>query len=133
MIERLDHINIRTARLDAMVGWYRDVLGMETGPRPDFGFPGAWLYANGAALVHLVGVEAEPTDPGTDLRLEHGAFRATGLAGFLERLEARGERYRLLRIEDFGILQVNVWDPDGNHLHVDFALSEADGATGPGG
>jgi hypothetical protein len=25
------------------------------------------------------------------------------------------------------VLQVNVWDPDGNHIHVDFDLAEADG------
>lgn len=130
MIERLDHINIRTARLDAMIGWYREVLGMETGPRPGFGFPGAWLYANGQPLVHLVGVETEPTDPGTDLKLEHGAFRAKGFGAFVERLEARGERYRLTPIEDFGIVQVNVWDPDGNHLHIDFAAEERSAPAG---
>lgn len=124
MIEALDHINIRTHRLGPMIDWYREVLGMEPGPRPDFGFPGAWLYANGRALVHLVEVEAEPAEPGDDLRLEHGAFAASGLERFLERLDARGERYRLVRIEDFGIVQVNVWDPDGNHLHVDFGTAE---------
>ncbi len=125
MIERLDHINIRTHRLDEMIAWYRDVLGMEVGPRPAaFDFPGAWLYANGQPLVHFVGVAAQPSDPGTDLKLEHGAFSATGFKGFVEKLEARGERFRLTRIEEFGIAQVNVWDPDGNHLHIDFALAE---------
>lgn len=123
MIERLDHINLRTGRLEAMIAWYAEVLGMEPGPRPGFGFPGAWLYAKGQPLVHLVGVETAPGAQG-DLTLEHGAFSATGLKGFLERLEARGERYRVARIEEFGIVQVNVWDPDGNHLHIDFAAAE---------
>lgn len=127
MIERLDHINLRTGRLDEMVAWYSEVLGLSEGPRPDFGFPGAWLYAGDLALVHLVGVTPAPSDPGEDLKLEHGAFRATGLRAFLERLDARGEAYKFLRIEDFGILQVNVWDPDGNHLHVDFDLAEDTG------
>ena len=127
MIEALDHINIRTNRLDEMVTWYRDVLGLASGPRPDFGFPGAWLYAGAHAAVHLVATSSEPTDPGQDLRLEHGAFRAKGLKAFRDLLAARGERFELRTIEDFGILQVNVWDPDGNHLHVDFSLSEMDG------
>ena len=127
MIEGLDHINLRTGQLDAMVAWYGEVLGMHSGPRPDFGFPGAWVYAGDQALVHLVEALPPPTDPGKDLKLEHGAFRAAGLKAFLARLEARGEEYRLVRIPDFGILQVNVWDPDGNHLHIDFALSEEDG------
>jgi hypothetical protein len=32
---------------------------------------------------------------------------------------------RLGFVRDFGICQVNVFDPDGNHLHVDFDLAEA--------
>lgn len=123
MIERLDHINLRTAQLDAMTAWYVEVLSMETGPRPGFPFPGAWLYANGHALVHLVGVEKAPGEQG-DLTLEHGAFKASGLTEFIDKLEARGERFRIGRIEDFGIIQVNVWDPDGNHLHIDFPMAE---------
>lgn len=124
MIERLDHINIRTARIDAMIAWYGEVLGMHPGPRPAFDIPGAWIYAGDQAAVHLVEVPVQPTDPGTDLKLEHGAFRATGLKEFLALLESRGERYELTRIPDFRIIQVNVWDPDGNHLHIDFDLGE---------
>lgn len=124
MIERLDHVNLRTGRLDEMVAWYGEVLGMTPGPRPDFGFPGAWLYANEQALVHLVAVDPGPGPQGDDLSLEHGAFSASGLAAFLALLDARGDRYRIVRIEDFGIVQVNIWDPDGNHLHIDFKASE---------
>lgn len=126
MIERLDHINLRTAQLDIMIDWYGDILGLTPGPRPDFGFPGAWLYAKGQALVHLVGVAAPPTDPGTDLKLEHGAFAATGFAVFKARLDARGERMKLVKLPGFPIVQVNIWDPDGNHLHVDFDAAEVD-------
>ena len=46
---KLDHVNVRTAQLDKMIAWYEDVLEMEVGPRPNFPFPGAWLYADGAA------------------------------------------------------------------------------------
>ncbi|MFZ5964307.1 VOC family protein [Thalassococcus sp. BH17M4-6] len=126
MIERLDHINIRTAQLDRMIAWYSEVLDLTPGRRPDFGFPGAWLYAGDHALVHLVGVDSPPTDPGTDLKLEHGAFSATGFAGFKARLEARGERMRVAKLPGFPVVQVNVWDPDGNHLHVDFDAAEVD-------
>ncbi|MDU8910799.1 VOC family protein [Aestuariicoccus sp. MJ-SS9] len=128
MIERLDHINIRTAKLDAMVDWYGEVLGMTPGPRPDFGIPGAWLYANGQPLVHLVEVPEEPSDPGTDLKLEHGAFSAKGFERFHAALEARGERMRILKVPGFPLVQVNIWDPDGNHLHIDFDADEVDPA-----
>ena len=120
----LDHLNIRTGQLDEMIAWYEEVLGMSPGPRPDFGFPGAWLYADGQPLVHLVGVDPAPSDPGQDLKLEHGAFRATGMSDLLALLEDRKEDYRIAKVEDAGVVQVNVWDPDGNHLHIDFPLTE---------
>lgn len=127
MIERLDHINIRTARLDAMIAWYGDILGLVPGERPDFGFPGAWLYAGDQAVVHLVGVADPPTDPGTDLKLEHGAFSAKGFGRFTDKLKARGEQFGLAKVPGFPIVQVNVWDPDGNHLHIDFDSAETEG------
>ncbi len=124
MIERLDHINVRTARLEAMIDWYGRVLDMHPGDRPDFGFPGAWLYAKGQPLVHLVGVREEPGADASDLKIEHGAFRATGYAGFVARLGQLGERFEVGRVPGFPIVQVNVWDPDGNHLHIDYDAAE---------
>lgn len=124
MIERLDHINLRTTRLDQMIAWYGEVLELTPGPRPSFDFPGAWLYAGDRALVHLVGIEREAGADPDDLKLEHGAFGASGFSGFIDRLKARGDDYRLSRVPDFPIVQVNVWDPDGNHLHVDFDAAE---------
>jgi len=120
MIEKLDHINLRTAQLEALIDWYGRVLDMHPGPRPDFPFPGAWLYAAGEPLVHLVGVEAEPGADQRDLKLEHGAFRSTGLNDFVRRLDALGVRMEIVQVPTFPIIQVNIWDPDGNHLHIDF-------------
>jgi len=126
-MKRLDHVNVRTANLAAMTEWYGRVLGMAPGPRPGFGFPGAWLYADGFPIIHLVGVETQPgADPG-DVRLEHFAISASGLKDMLALLEREGARYQLRPIRDFGVLQVNVWDPDGNHIHVDFDIVEAEG------
>lgn len=128
MIERLDHVNLRTAQLDAMIDWYGEVLGLLSGPRPDFPFPGAWLYAGEQALVHLVGVDPAPTDPGEDLKLEHAAFSATDYAGIKARIEASGSRMTVVKVPGFPIVQINVWDPDGNHLHIDFHSDEVDPA-----
>ncbi len=124
MIQGLDHLNIRTNQLDAMIAWYSEVLGMTPGPRPDFSFRGAWMYANDQALVHLIGVSTPLAVEQQGLQLEHGAFRATDFPKFVAKLDARGERREILRVPGFPIVQVNVWDPDGNHLHIDFHTDE---------
>lgn len=124
-IGRLDHVNLRTTRLDEMIAWYAEVLGMPAGPRPDFPFPGAWLYAGDAAAVHLVGIDGDPaTGSEEKLKLEHFAFTASGEEAFEARLKARGERYRRSVQVGTGVVAYNVWDPDGNHIHVDFAPGE---------
>src|SRR5690348_18488124 len=47
----LDHFNIRTRNLSDTVRFYEDILGLEKGPRPNFAFPGAWMYSEGKAVV----------------------------------------------------------------------------------
>lgn len=122
---KLDHVNIRTTRLDVMVAWYADVLGLQPGDRPDFSFPGAWLYSGDAAIVHLNVVDGDPpVGSEVELKLEHFAFSATGQAAFETKLKKMGIRYRLVEIKSFGFNQINLWDPDGNHLHVDFRADE---------
>jgi len=126
MIAGLDHVNLRTAQLDAVVAWYGEVLGLHPGPRLDFGFPGAWLYAGDQAVIHLVedmGIEG----PGGDrLALEHFALNAVGYKEFTTKLKAMGIPYRPSRVPPgpVNVVQVNIHDPDGNHIHVDFQTSE---------
>lgn len=124
MIDRLDHVNLRTVQLDRMIAWYTDILQLKQGFRPGFPFPGAWMYAGDVPVVHLVAVVAAPSKS-NDLSLEHAAFQARGLQAFLARLQAAGAAFRLVQVPDIALVQVNVWDPDGNHLHVDFHANEA--------
>ncbi len=123
-LAKLDHVNLRTARLDEMRAFYTGILGMTDGPRPPFSFGGAWLYCGDQAAVHLVEVARQPTPEG-ELRLEHFAFSAAGLADFLAHLKQHDTAYRIGVVPEFGIIQVNIHDPDGNHIHVDFAAAEA--------
>jgi catechol 2,3-dioxygenase-like lactoylglutathione lyase family enzyme len=49
----IHHVNSRTKSLDASIAFYRDVLGLVHGARPDFGFWGAWLYDQDKPAIHL--------------------------------------------------------------------------------
>ena len=123
-LKRLDHINVCTCQLERMKAFYSEVLGMPPGPRPNFSFGGAWMYVGELPSVHLV--ERQKLEPTTgDLRLQHFAFAAEDLAGFLARLQRLDIPYRVGIVDDFEICQINVNDPDGNHIHVDFPLAEA--------
>jgi catechol 2,3-dioxygenase-like lactoylglutathione lyase family enzyme len=48
----LDHYNVSTRKLKETVQFYEDVLGFVNGARPQFSFPGAWLYSAGHAVLH---------------------------------------------------------------------------------
>lgn len=124
-INKLDHVNVRTTQLDVMVDWYSRILGMRSGDRPNFPFPGAWMYAGDEIAVHLVGIEGPPgAGSEVELKVEHFAFSATDCAEFEGRLEAAGEEYRRSEVPSFDLVQYNIWDPDGNHIHVDFTTGE---------
>ena len=123
-LERLDHVNVNTSQLPRLIAFYSEVLGLTPGPRPGFSFGGAWMYCGNVPAVHLV--ERERLEPVSgDLRLQHFAFSARDLAGFLARIQALDIPYRVGIVDDFEICQINLQDPDGNHLHIDFPLAEA--------
>ena len=78
----LDHFNIRTRKLADTVRFYEDVLGLEKGARPNFAFPGAWMYSEGKPVVHLVDISKtdEPQKPDSGV-VHHVAFVSQGFAG----------------------------------------------------
>ena len=124
-LEYLDHVNIRTANLDSMSGLYQNALQMELGDRPPFAVSGAWLYCGSKAVVHLVEVSEQPAVSG--VALEHFAFRAKGLQDFLDCLKTHSVAYSVNIVPAVGNKQVNIFDPDGNHIEIQFdAKEEAD-------
>ena len=82
----LDHFNIRTRKLDETVRFYQDILGLEKGARPNFAFPGAWMYSEGKPVVHLVDISKtdEPQKPDSGV-VHHVAFASQGFAGMKQR------------------------------------------------
>lgn len=128
-LQQLDHVNIRTADLAGLRRFYTAVLGMADGFRPGFGVDGAWLYAGGRAAVHLMAVEPAAIQASPAPPLQHFAFTASGLSDFLAGLRHHGVAYQLRAVPEAGVRQVNLQDPDGNHLHVDFALTEPIGES----
>jgi catechol 2,3-dioxygenase-like lactoylglutathione lyase family enzyme len=122
-ISGMNHCTVLTDDVAATVGFYRDLLGLVDGPRPGFGFPGAWLYAGGEAVLHVVGGR-----PRSELRagvIDHVAFSATGLAATLAALDARGIAHDCRQLPGGGAWQVFFHDPNGAKIELDFAPGES--------
>ena len=121
----LDHVNIRTNNLDAMSDFYEDILGLKRGPRPSFEFGGAWHYCGRNAVVHIV--ESTKKLKMDETQLEHFAFRSNGtVKAFQKKMRETDTPYDVVPLTEINMIQVNVYDPDGNKIEVQFAASEAD-------
>jgi hypothetical protein len=53
-----------------------DLLGLKPGPRPDLGFPGAWLYAGDIAVLHIIAGRGVPQQSAGVI--DHMAFPGIG-------------------------------------------------------
>lgn len=116
-IRGLDHINIGTHRLAETVAFFRDILGLTPGWRPDFAFGGAWLYAGETAVVHLVELGAAK-GPSNDAALDHFAFRIDDYEGCKARLDAAGVAYKAADVPGAPIRQIFIRDPNGVNIEL---------------
>ena len=130
---KLDHCSIRTSNLAETERFYTHVLGLQVGPRPEFKFPGIWLYNAGQAVVHVVGIDrdnpqplidylgekalADATDSGS---IDHIAFVAADLAGMKARFTAAGQPFRERLVPGMNLAQLFVDDPNGITIELNF-------------
>jgi catechol 2,3-dioxygenase-like lactoylglutathione lyase family enzyme len=115
----VDHINIGTHQLEVTRTFFRDAIGLAEGWRPDFPFPGAWLYAGDTAVVHLVDL-AEAKLPSNQAALDHFALRIDDYDAAIAKLDAAGVRYRAVDIPNSTIRQINVRDPNGVNIELNY-------------
>lgn len=139
----LNHYSIRSADLDACRRFYTEVLGLAVGPRPEFPFPGLWMYEGDTtlwanAVVHIIGIDRN--DPkglqdylgdrddaalkGTGV-VDHVAFFATGLVPMRERLKGLGIDARERTVPSLGLQQLFLDDPNGVVIELNYPAAEA--------
>jgi len=117
-LQSLHHYTVCVNDLDRSIKFYEEVLNLKNGPRPNFGFPGAWLYLDEMPVVHLMaGVENETTETGP---FDHIAFGGTGVEETISHLEEKGIGFRRNEIDDFGLTQLFILDPDGVKIELNF-------------
>ncbi len=117
-ISAVNHLGRITKRVEASRDFYRDVLGFREVARPNFNFPGAWLY-NYGIMIHLIYNEAA-SDPDGEIqtRGDHLALHTDDLAAAERLLNEHGVAYRKNTVADTGLVQIFCRDPDGHHVEI---------------
>jgi len=121
-LTQLSHVTVRTGDLEATRTFYENVLGLKTGPRPAFGFPGYWLYCGGDPVVHLVpqsdGIGGgQSPDTGS---FDHVAFTADDFPGTRERFRKLGVVFREQQVPGAPTRQLFVEDPNRVTIELNF-------------
>ncbi len=121
------HVALPPEDLPAVLAFYRDTIGLVEGPRPEFDFPGAWLYAGGRAVLHLVGRKgaAPPAGPAPGASFEHIALRCRGLPGIREELAKRGIPFTEAPLPGMPLHQLFLADPFGLRVELNFDMTDA--------
>jgi catechol 2,3-dioxygenase-like lactoylglutathione lyase family enzyme len=121
----LDHFNIRTRKLGETVRFYEEVLDLKKGERPNFAFPGAWMYSEGKPVVHLVDIsqtsEQQKPDSGV---VHHVAFASRDFAGMKQRLKSRGLPFDVREVPGVDVWQIFVTDPNGVMIELNYETAK---------
>lgn len=138
-LSHLEHALIQTADIEGTKDWYVDVLGMEVGPHPDFKIPVYWLYLGDRDVLHI----AEGGDKVPEARkkyagqestatygsgvVDHLAFRCSGLDDMIANLKRRNIAFKERQVDNQGLYQLFLIDPNGVKIELNFPAAEAKG------
>ncbi len=118
----LDHINIRTTRMEETLVFFERVLGFRrstalTNPDPA---QNVWLLdEHGRASVHINVFREGEEVPETNLScLHHIAFAARGRDAVQAHLDALQEPYVVVETRVLGLVQFNLTDPNGVRVEI---------------
>ena len=139
-LSHIEHLLIAADDIDATRDWYARVLGMRSGPHPDFGFPVHWMYLGERDTVHIgpsakaageiqkkyLGRISQDAGAGTGA-IDHIAFRATGLRAMLEHLRAERVAFSQRRANGQALFQLFFYDPNGIKIELNYDAAEAEG------
>ena len=121
---KLDHFLIRARELGRMRDFFADVIGLHAGPRPDFPFPGYWMYSGNMPVVHLAQNGDRPAPAGSGDGpgpVDHIAFTADNYAELMERLKAAGANFEERTVPGGAAHQVFIHGPEGVRVEIQFS------------
>jgi catechol 2,3-dioxygenase-like lactoylglutathione lyase family enzyme len=138
-LHHLEHFLIQTADMAATRDWYVSVLGLREGEHPDFKFPVCWMYIGDTDVIHIteggknvsenrkryLGQQSDAVE-GTGV-IDHVAFRCSGLEQMMEHLRSAKVPFSKRQVDDQGLFQLFLTDPNGIKVELNFENAEAAG------
>ena len=120
-ISGINHINIEVTqnKLDEVVAFYQDILGLTPGPRAVSRRAGAWLYNHGNAIIHISVVETPPYT-GVDTVFNHVALTCSNIDACLEILNHNNINHRIEHRSPPDMTLVICHDPAGIKIELNF-------------
>lgn len=123
-VNRIDHINLRTPLLEETLVFYERLLDLKRGRAAGMDQArNAWLYdPEGAPIVHVnMPDEGEQLLQGNDSgRIHHVALDCVGHDETMAKIADMGLDYSTNFIEEIGLRQIFVLDPNGVRLELNF-------------
>jgi catechol 2,3-dioxygenase-like lactoylglutathione lyase family enzyme len=128
---RMEHYLVLSDDIDETKHFYCDALGMREGFRPQLDFPGYWLYLGDTPCIHIAewqtyaawtkatGIPISTKAAGTG-PLDHIAFNASGFDAMRARLVERGLALSENLLDDIGLRQLFLYDPNGVAIELNF-------------
>lgn len=126
-VHGLFHVAIKTSDIDATRAFWCDIIGLREMPRPDFGYPGAWLACpqpGGLGIIHVYagGPALGPSGkaPSGTAAIDHLSLSCSGYREYLTRFTAAGLDWREFLVPGTTLWQLFVYDPSGVQLELTF-------------
>ena len=140
----LSHVTLlcSPAQLASVEDFYTQVIGLTSGARPSFEFPGTWLYAGDEPIIHLAAVLQDAASASTAASssrsavpgggalsrgpIDHIAFRVNGaVSASREQLNRQCIPFTEAPVPGFPLYQLFLNDPLGVKIELNFELRHA--------
>ena len=114
-VSNIDHVNVESDDIERSARFYREIIGLKEGPRPEFDRPGYWMYAGDKPVVHIIHTHPnnEMLTGSKDASISHFALQIKDYETTRAHLDSHEISYRTSDVDNTEIRQIFLQDPEG--------------------
>ena len=132
-LNKMEHYLVLTEDLEQTRAFYKEVLGLKDGFRPELGFPGYWLYLDSIPVLHIaewktytdhsnkLGIPVTTPAAGTGA-FDHIAFNGTDPDATINILGVQHIPYERNDVPHANLVQLFLNDPNGVKIELNFTV-----------